>query len=326
MVSDAFKDEAVVIRKVTQKQLPRWYIARNKKILVIPTPPPALAVTGSIVNRERQRLLYFREQGVVSYDFAAKKEELLLPFDTNLFRVRKFWLDNKEDVLYFLRERYSPQWKVILTNLKKRKAAEMKVAHSLLVYSFKTGVCRVIVDFDDSLSHGIADVRSGVFYALLKQKILIIDLHSGRTLKELPEPNIIQICLAPDNKVLVCGQYASFAYKLNNKGVKAASIYEGLASSFSGDGKHRSFWKKNMEFHVATSRSKSECALISTQMNSDDIIRFQPALWCPSNKHLALPLYIQLPGNHCDTALCIFNVEKKTATFCSSNVLDYNWL
>ena len=135
-----------------------------------------------------------------------------------------------------------------------------------------------------------------------------------------------QICLAPDNMVLVSGFYSSTAYKLNPKGVKKVSFFEGLATSFSGDGQRRSFWKKNMEFHVASSRGKSECVLISTRMNSDDIIRFQPALWCQSNKHFALPLYIQLPGNGCDTALCIFNVETKTATFCSSNVLNYNWL
>lgn len=320
---NAFKGEALLMRKTNPV---RWYIAKNKKISILPAPPPKLAGAGSIVDHERQRLIYLREQGIVSYNLSGKKEEVLIPLDTNLFRARGLCLDSKEDVLYYIRQKYSPTWKVLLANLKKKKAIGMKVKSSLLVYSFKTGVSQVIADFDDSLVGSVADIRSGVFYANSKQRMLIIDLHSGRILKEILSPNLGQICLAPDNKVLVWGLYSSSAYRLNPKGVKTDSVFEGLASSFSGDGKYRSFWKRNMEFHVAGAHAKSNCALISTHMSSDDIIRFHPALWCPSNKHFALPLYVMLPPNHSDTALCVFNVEAKTATFCSYNVLDFNWL
>lgn len=323
LVDNAFKGEALLFRKTNPV---RWYIAKNKKISVIPTPLPKQAGAGSVVDHERQRLIYLREQGIASYDFLKKKEEVLIPLDTNIFRARGLCLDSKEDVLYYIRQKYSPTWKVLAANLKKNIAIGMKVKGSLLVYSFKTGVSRIIVDFDDSLTGSVVDIRSGVFYANSKQKILIIDLHSGRILKEISSPNLGQICLASDNKVLVWGLYSSSAYQLNPKGVKTASAFEGLASSFSRNGKHRSFWKRNMEFHVAGAHGKSDCALISTRISSDDIIRFHPALWCPSNKHFALPLYIMLPPNHCDTALCVFNVEAKTATFCSRNVLDFNWL
>lgn len=327
LVDNAFKGEALLIRKVTQNQhLARWYIAKNKRIAVIPTPSPKLAGAGSIVDHERQRLIYLREQGIASYDFSEKKEEVLIPLDTNLYRARGLCLDSKEDVLYFIREKYSPTWDILLANLMKKKAIGMKVTGSLLVYSFKTGVSRVIVDFDDSLIGSVADIRSGVFYANSKQEILIIDLHSGRILKRISSPNLGQICLAPDNKVLVWGLYSSAAYQLNAEGVKKAVVFKGLASSFSGDGNHHAFWNRNVEFHVAGPRGKSECALRSTRMFSDDVARFQPALWCPCNKHFALPLYIKVPPNGCYTALCVFNVEAKTATFCSRYILDFNWL
>ena len=323
LVDNAFNGESLLIRKVDPV---RWYIAKNGKILTLSTPPPKLAGAGSIVDHERHRLIYLREEGIASCDFSEKKETVLIPLDTNLFRARMLCLDSKEDILYYIRQKYSPTWKILLASLKKKKAIGMEIKGSLLAYSFKTGVTRVIVDFDDSLIGSVADIRSGVFYANSKQEILIIDLHSGRILKRISSPNLGEICLAPDNKVLVWGLYSSSAYQLNPRGVKKVAIFEGLSTSFSNNGKRRSFWKRNMEFHVAGARGKSECALISTHMFSDDVSRFQPALWCPCNKHFALPLYIKVPPNGCYTALCIFNVEAKTATFYPSPVLDFKWL
>lgn len=323
LAENAFKGEALLIRKVDPVH---WCVAKNKRITAVPTPHPKFAGGGSVIDHERERLIYLREQGVAYYDFKRKKEEVLIPLDTNLYRTRGLCLDSKKDALYYIREKYSPPWNVLLANLIKKKAAGMKIKRSLMTYSFKTGVSRALMNLGHDLSGSITDIRSGVFYANSKQEILIIDLHSGRVLKRVPSPNLGHICLAPDNKVLVWGLYSSAAYKLDPKGVKEASVFEGLATSFSGDGKHHSFWKRNVEFHVAGPRGKSECALISTRMFSDDVARFQPALWCPCNKHFALPLYIKVPPNGCYTALCVFNVEAKTATFCSRYVLDFNWL
>ena len=324
--NNASKGEAILFQRITRDQhSTRWYIATNKKTTALLTPPPTLAGVGSIVDYKRQQLLYFREQGIACYDFAEKKERLLVPLDTNLFRARRFWLDSKEDILYYIRQEYSPTWKVLLSKREKQNAVRMKVSHVLLKYSFKTGVSQVITDFGANHSGGVADIRCGVFYAQSGQTISIVDIHSGRIVKELHEQNIVKITLAPRGKAIIWGLYSPLAYQINSGGSKTNSGFKGVFPSFSSDGKKLAFWDRTGAFYVAGKQGKPVCALVLPLTESTDVIRFSPALWCHCNEHIAIPLNISLPGNRRDVILCVLNIEEKTLTLCSHNVLDYGF-
>ena len=323
----AFKGEAILIQKITRTHSIKWYVVKNSKTSAIATPPAALGGVGSIVDHERQRLIYFMEKGIASYDFATKREKLLLSIDTNLFRVRAFWLDTEKDVLYFIRQKYSPAWKVLLANLKEQNATAMKVECSLMAYFFKSGVLRQIALFGETLAGGVADIRDDVFYARSKQKILILDINSGRILNELPEQNSVQICLAPDNKVLVWGMYSSVVYQLGPNGRKTISTFEGLFPSFSGNGLFHSFWKCSGEFYATDPRSKSSCVLKFKDLkNTAYQQHFHSAVWCPDNRHFALQLDLPCSDKGSCPALFLFDMKTKAVSFCSRNILDFNWL
>lgn len=297
----------------------RWYLTRNTTTTTIPS-PPARTVVGSIVDYEKRRLIYFREQGIACYNFAEKKEELLIPLDTNLFRAREFWLDNEEDILYFIRQKYSPSWKTLLSRLGKRKATGMKVEHALIGYSFKTGVSRIITDFGGNYREGAVDAKHGVFYAQAGQKILVIDIPSGRIRKEITEPNIVRISCAPGGRTLVWGVHSPVAYQIRPNGTKTASGFQGVSPSFSRDSGRMAFWDRVGAFCVVGKRGKPDRALFLSPQASVDGIAFRPALWCPCNKHLALPLNIPLFDSRSDSALCVLNVIEKTVTLCSHSL------
>ncbi len=325
-LNTALTGEAVLVQKVARdKRTIRWYAVKNEITTAVPAPPPSIAGVSSVVYHERELLIYFREQGIAGYGLLNRKEELLVSLDTNLYRARGFWLDGKEDILYFIREKYSPPWDVLLANLQEHKGGGMKVRRSLLAYSFRTGTSRLIADFEDGLGSSAVDARSGVFFAKVRRKILILDLHSGRILKELPEPDMVGICPTNAGKVMVWGQYSPAAYQIAPDGTRTPSDFKGLAPSFSSNGKKCAFWDRTGAFYVTGHRGKPEQALLSPAESQLVGEYPRPAVWCPCGDHLALPLWIARSGKRFYIALCALNIRTKTAAFCARNILDFNW-
>ncbi|MBI4801177.1 MAG: hypothetical protein HY796_01520 [Elusimicrobia bacterium] len=116
----------------------RWYLSKSRKLILLPSTPIMHQRRGAaIVAHRKRKLIYWREQGIVGYNLTAKKEKVLVALDSDLFRAGQFWLNENEDILYFIREKYSPPWDTILNVLKKQEKAPILRSniHCWLIHS-----------------------------------------------------------------------------------------------------------------------------------------------------------------------------------------------
>lgn len=305
-----------------------WYLSKGKGFVpLLSTPALQQRMGASIVAGKKRQLIYWREQGIAEYDFTAKKEKLLVALDSNLFRAAKFYLDESEDVLYFIREKYSPPWNAILNVLKKTgKSPDFEVKYSLWVYSFKDNTCRSIANFHESGSSFLADTRADLFYRWSKRKIIIADLHSGKVKKTIPEQDIVKLALLPSGRILVWGFHTPGAYQIDAAGRRETSAFKGMFPAYSPDGNHCAFWERTGKLYLSGVVGKPECLLTLSNFGKDSWTGLQPPAWSSCGRYLALLLDTPNTSGRPKTTLFVLDLKSKTASIRARNVLDFNWL
>lgn len=317
---------SLVIQKITREpDSIRWYLSQETETRLLPTPPARQQRHGAcIVAAKKRQLIYWREQGVVGFDLTSEKEVLLAALDSNFFRVAKFWLSGNEDVLYFIREQYSPPWPELLTQLTQHKSAPLqKIVYSLMVYSFKDGGCRTVKDFQGHVFENVVDTQAGIFYTHSHQEITISDLYSGKVRESVPEPGNVKISLIGNGRVLVWGLYGSNAYQLHPDGKRVSATFTGVFPAYSPDQELCAFWGREGKLYLSGALGDKELVLSLDNFKADSLHDLQPPAWSPGGRQFSLLLGLSRQPSG---TLLTFDVPSRTMSIRAQDVLNSDWL